>query len=200
MSIKIGTEAMGSQPGLVEAASQATGFVQPWMIPLAGAGIRGLYSLISPDRQSELLAEVLEGQTAFRNALARRAFGKMTPAETQEVKRGAEGQVNAVAGTVASRGLGSSAAGAEVVADAQQDAFAQARQEALAALPAHDQAIFQNVQSLFESDTSFNEDLSAVIKLLATELQENPDNKDPEVFDMIRTIWEALGSPIPQGT
>ena len=180
-------------------AASASSFIQPWMVPLATSGVRALHNLIAPDRQAQILSEVLAGQTEFRNSLARRAFGHITPDEASDIREGGAAQVNAVAGNVASRGLGSSPAGADIVSEAQQQVFTQARREALAALPAHDQAIAMTVQSLFSNDNSFNEDLSAITTLLQAEINDNPEvSKDPNFIDIVRQLWESLGSPVPQ--
>ena len=170
------------------------------MADLLPTAARGIHSLIAPDRQHQIFTDVLAAQTEFRNVLARRAFGKLTPRDAEEVKEQGAHQVNAVAANVASRGLGSSPAGAEIIADAQGQVFSQARQEAMAALPAYDNLIAQQARTLMASDNSFNEDLTAIVRLLQQELQEDPEARnDTDFISVIKTIWEALGSPTPQG-
>lgn len=181
-------------------APAAGSFLQPWMTSLLPTAARGIHGLIAPDRQSQIFTDVLAAQTEFRNMLARRAMGKLTPREVEDIKQGGEAQVNAVAGNVASRGLGSSPAGAQVIADAQGQVFSQARQEAMAALPTYDTLISQQARTLMASDNSFNEDLSAIVRLLQQELQEDPEARnDADFIATIKSIWEALGGPMPQG-
>lgn len=154
--------------------------------------------MIAPDRQAQIFTDVLAAQTEFRNALARRAFGRLTPREAQDVQEQGQAQVNAVAANVASRGLGSSPAGAQIIADAQAQVFSQARREATAALPAYDNLIASQARTLMASDNSFNEDLSAIVRLLHQELQEDPEARnDTDFISVVQAIWEALGSPMP---
>ena len=194
------TVAGGTAAGVGTAAAGAS-FLQPWMSNLLPTGVRALHNLIAPDRRSQIFTDVLAAQTEFRNTLARRAFGRLTPREVEDVQQQGAAQVNAVAGNVASRGLGSSPAGAQIIADAQGQVFSQARQEATAVLPAYDNLIAQQARTLMASDNSFNEDLSAILRLLQQELEEDPDARnDTDFISVVTSIFEALGSPMPQGT
>ena len=189
--------------GTKAAATAAGSFIQPWMqdlLPTAiSTGARAIYNLIAPDRKAQIFTDVLAAQTEFRNTLARRAFGHLTPREVEEVEQQGNAQVNAVAANVASRGLGSSPAGAETIANAQGQVFSQARQEALSALPAYDTLIAQGARQLMASDNSFNEDLTAIVRLLTAELNEDPEARnDPDLIASVQAIWEALGSPLVQ--
>ena len=185
------------------AAPAAASFIQPWMqdlLPTAiNTGVRAIKNFIAPDRQMQIFTDVLAAQTEFRNTLARRAFGQLTPREVEEVQAQGENQVNAVAANVASRGLGSSPAGAEIIAGAQGQVFSQAREEAISALPTYDTMIAQGARQLMASDNSFNEDLSAIVRLLTAELNEDPEARnDPDLIASVQAIWEALGSPLVQ--
>ena len=200
-----GTAAAGTAAGAAGAAAgtaaapAAFSFLQPWMLNLLPSAARGIHSLIAPDRQTQIFTDVLAAQTEFRNMLARRAIGRFTPAEAQEIEAGGEKQVNAVAGNVASRGLGSSPAGAAVIADAQGQVYSQARREAMSALPAYDNLIAQQARTLMASDNSFNEDLSAIVRLLQQEFDEDPKARtDTDFISVVETIWKSLGSPMPQ--
>ena len=189
--------------GTAAIAPTAASFIQPWMqdlLPTAiNTGVRAIKNFIAPDRQMQIFTDVLAAQTEFRNTLARRAIGKLTPREVEEIQAQGENQVNAVAANVASRGLGSSPAGAEIIADAQGQVFSQARQEAAAALPTYDTLISQSARQLMASDNSFNEDLTAIVRMLTAELDEDPEARnDPELIASVQAIWEALGSPLVQ--
>lgn len=177
-------------------AAGGTSFLQPWMVPLLTSGANALFRSLSPDRAMQIRDKVLNSQIETRNMIARRAFGHLTPAEAQSIEQGAEHQVNAVQANVASRGLGSSGAGAQVIADAQQQPFHEAQQQALNALPILDQALWQNTTALMLNDGSFTDDLQAVAQLITDEITADPEiANDPEIADMVRQIYLILQKP-----
>ena len=73
--------------GTTAAAASSSSFIQPWMIPFATSGVQALHNLIAPNRQTEILSEVLSSRTEFRNALTRRASGKTFNRTSLELKR-----------------------------------------------------------------------------------------------------------------
>ena len=103
---------------------------------------------IKPDRRKELVDDVLNSQTQFRDRLARQAFGNFTAAERQQIQAAAEPQVNQVAANVARRGLGTSGAGAQIIAQAQQAPFLHAQQNAMGFLPVANTALLASSQML----------------------------------------------------
>ena len=148
------------------------------MVPLASFGVKQIGNLIAPNRQGEIIQSVLQSQIDFRDQIARRAFGRLTPRDHQQLQMQAEPQVNAIAGNVASRGLGSSPAGAAIVGDAQAQAYSQARQEALQALPMYDQNLMRTFATL-RTDNSFNEDIDTTAQLLYDLLNKKKQNNEP---------------------
>ena len=148
-------------------------------IPIGATIASSLKNLIAPSRQRKLQMDVLDSQTGFRDQLARNAFGNFTAAERQQIQAAAEPQVNQVAANVASRGLGGSGAGAQVIAQAQQAPIQQAQQNALQALPGANAALAQSLMH----DNSFFEDLTAISK----GLQFLADNKI-DVDDITPTL------------
>ena len=97
-----------------------------------------------------LQSQTLDQMTTFNNDLLRRARGKFTDAEIAQIRRNNEPMVNAVAGNVAARGLGSSAAGASVITEAQQRPFFAAQDAATQAVPGS----LQNLMSLVNQNLS----------------------------------------------
>lgn len=174
---------------------------QPWMIPLATSAASAVYRSLNPDRAMQIRDNVLNSQMELRNTIARRAFGVLTPADADTIKRQAEPQVNAVQANVSSRGLGSSGAGAQVIAKAQQGAFTQAREQAQQMLPVYDQAILGSANVLM-NDGSFFDDLTAIASLIAEEVELDPDGaeNDTELKEVIRQIWTIAGQPTPTST
>ena len=86
-----------------------------------------IWESLFPDEAKKIQMQVLEDQKNFRRMLSRQARGVFTGSEREAIARGAEPTVNRVAGNVASRGLGGSGAGAQVIAEAQQAPFLQAQ-------------------------------------------------------------------------
>ena len=152
------------------------------------------YRFFFPDKQKELMNEVLESQTNFRDMLARHAYGNFTATEREQIQAAAEPQVNQIAGGVAARGLGTSGAGAQVIAQAQQAPIQQAQRNALQALPAADANLLQATQLL--DDGSFMEDITAIAGLLAKKR-----GRSDEVNDAIGIIFNSTmgqGYSIPR--
>lgn len=111
-----------------------------------------VYKHLNPDRRSELVNDVLASQTQFRDSLARRAFGNFTAAERQQIQAASEPQVNQVAGNVSARGLGTSGAGGQIIAQAQQAPFQHAQQQAMGFLPSANNALLSTANLLPQGD------------------------------------------------
>ena len=126
---------------------------------------KGLYNLIKPDRARELQMDVLKSQKILRDQLARQAFGGFTAAERQQIRRAASPEINKIAGDIATRGLGTSGAGAQIIAEAQQAPFLKAQQSATQALSGANKALLDATKPLID-DSSFFEDLLAISKEL----------------------------------
>ena len=86
-----------------------------------------IWESLFPDEAKKIQMQGLEDQKNFRRMLSRQARGVFTGSEREAIARGAEPTVNRVAGNVASRGLGGSGAGVQVIAEAQQAPFLQAQ-------------------------------------------------------------------------
>ncbi len=175
----------------------------PQAIPYIATAVGTVYETLFPDKAKQIQLEVLEDQKNFRKMLSRQARGIFDTTEREAIMRGAEPVVNRVAGNVAARGLGSSPAGAQIVARAQQEPFIAAQQGAQAALPAAHLQSFQ-MASLLTTDDSFYEDLGATVQNLLTlsELGESPDT-DVDVESALGTMrqifefYEEMGKTTP---
>lgn len=119
-------------------------------------GANTLYKYINPDRRTQLINDVLESQTQFRDTMARQAFGNFTAAERQQIQAAAEPQVNQIAGNVAARGLGTSGAGLQVISKAQQAPFQHAQQNAMANLSGANQSLLNMANFLPQGDAVTN--------------------------------------------
>ena len=164
----------------------------PKSIPFIAGGVGALYETLFPNKAKEIQLQVLEDQKSFRRLLSRQARGVFSGAERENIARAAEPMVNQVAGNVAARGLGSSPAGAQIVARAQQQPFHVAQQGAQAALPAANLQSFQ-MASLLVTDDSFYEDLGATVQnfLTLSELGDDPDT-DPDMSSAMDTMKSLM--------
>lgn len=95
-------------------------------LPIAG----GLYNTIFPNKVKQIQMEVIDSMRDRRKRLVRMARGNFTPAERQDIRKGAEPGLNRLAGNLAQRGLGTSGAGAQVMAQAQVQPFTEAQANA----------------------------------------------------------------------
>ncbi len=161
--------------------------------------VKGLYRLLTPDRARELQMEVLESQKRFRDRLARQSFGDFTAAERQQIRRASAPGVNKIASGVAQRGLGTSGAGAQIIAEAQQAPFLAAQQTATQALSGANTALLGGVKDLVD-DGSFFDDLLAISKELEKfkdpkeETETNGTNGDDsqKLTDAVKTLYKTL--------
>ena len=164
----------------------------PKSIPFIAGGVGALYETLFPNKAKEIQLQVLEDQKSFRRLLSRQARGVFSGAERENIARAAEPMVNQVAGNVAARGLGSSPAGAQIVARAQQEPYHAIQQGAQAALPAANLQSFQ-MASLLVTDDSFYEDLGATVQnfLTLSELGDDPDT-DPDISSAMKTMKSIM--------
>ena len=101
------------------------------ILTTAGAPIvGGLYNAIFPNKIKQIQMEVIDSMQDRRRRLARMARGDFTGAEREEIARGAEPGLNKLAGNIAQRGLGTSGAGAQVMAQAATEPYTQAQANA----------------------------------------------------------------------
>ena len=137
----------------------------------------------------KLMDDLVKYQFEQHNQLVRQSQGDFTPADIRQIRQANRHQVNRVASDVAQRGLGTSEAGVDFIAQAQRAPFDEAQQRAQAALPAATQAAF-NIGKQLIGDDSFIEDLGHVTKLLTTLRGQNRDRTDPNVDGAVGDLVE----------
>lgn len=125
-------------------------------------GVSALYGAIGPNRAQELQEEVLEGYRELRSTAQRQARGKFTLQEREQMRATAQPQLQKVAGSVASRGLGSSPAGAAIAAGAEQEVFQNAQRQAMIQEQVVNREAFAAASAMANEDASFFEDLRAL--------------------------------------
>ena len=121
-----------------------------------------LYGAITPNRAQELQEEVLEGYRELRSTAQRQARGQFTTQEREQMRADAQPQLQKVAGSVASRGLGSSPAGAAITAGAEQAVFTNAQRQAMIQEQVVNREAFAAASQMANEDASFFEDLRAI--------------------------------------
>ena len=95
---------------------------------------KSVFDYFSNSKLREIQNETLDLRRQYVGDLQRRARGRFTDTELQEIRMQSQPYLTQVSGNVASRGLGQSPAGARVVGEAQARPFQQARQESQTAL------------------------------------------------------------------
>ena len=146
-------------------------------LPLAGA----VANAFTRSPRELLEKEILKARKERLNDLRRHAKGKFKPAERQNIQRANETILNRVLSNVAQRGLETSGAGSQVLAQAAQAPFQQVQQRAQAQLDD-----YKLTQKLMQEDEGFVKDLEGLTKYFAN--LENRSKKDPALLDLNKTI------------
>lgn len=156
----------------------------------------GLYNSINPNRARDIQLEVLGDMQEQRRRMHRMSRGEFTGAEREQIASAAEPGLNKLAGNVAQRGMGTSAAGAQVLADASVAPYASARENADRALVSADAALMEALSG-FPADNSFFDDLGAAVQAYHTyrgirglgDRDEDPD-EDPLVGGTLKWLFD----------
>ena len=164
----------------------------PWVVQSALTGTAALYSAINPNRAMELQNEVLEGYRQLRQDTARQARGQFTPAEGEQLRAAAQPELQRVSGTVASRGLGTSPAGAQILADAEQSVFSRAQQMATMQQHVVNREAFSVASSLANRDESFIEDLAGTARAIQR-LRAMGAEPDPQAVGALESAFGLQG-------
>lgn len=149
------------------------------------SGLAAIYGAISPNRARELQDEVIEGYRERRAVAQRQARGQFTPAERQDIRTAAQPQLQQVAGSVASRGLGSSPAGAAITSQAEQRVFTNAQQMAQAQQSIIDREAFDAASRMMQVDAGFFEDIQALASMYA-QIRAHGGQVDPVIDQAVR--------------
>ena len=160
----------------------------------AGTAIAGgLYDLVNPNQARQIQRQVLDDAAAFQKGLLRQSRGRFTAQEREQIRRNSESQVNAVAGNVAQRGLGSSPAGAQIVANAQQAPFFAAQQAATQAVPAATSIVSQLAKSM-QGNRQFHALLGSIAKSVSYLRESDTYSPAGQADDdaLIRKVIEIL--------
>ena len=149
------------------------------------AAVGGIYGAIKPNRARELQEQVLEGYQQLRETSQRQARGQFTPAERTMMRADAQPQLQQVAGSVASRGLGSSPAGAAITAGAEQAVFTNAQRLAAQQQLIVNRDAFSAATHLAQNDEGFFQDLQAISSAYA-QIRAMGGQVSPEVDNSVR--------------
>ena len=146
-------------------------------------GVSALLGAIAPSRARELQDEVIEGYGESIEVAQQHARGKFTPNEQEQLRAAAQPQLQQVAGSVASRGLGSSPAGAAITAGAEQQVFFNAQRQAMIQQHVVARDAFAAASAMANEDASFFEDLRAIAsayqQIRALGATPDPEWEDP---------------------
>ena len=89
-------------------------------IATAATALPGLISRLGTSREQEVAQQALDDHLGFTSMLSRYSKGQFTPSDIRRIREANRKQLTAVSGDIAMRGLGTSGAGAQVIAEAQQ--------------------------------------------------------------------------------
>ncbi len=131
-------------------------------LPLLG----GLWDSFTESPRERLEKEILQARRERLGDLRRQAKGHFTPAERQDIQRANEPVLNRVASNIAQRGLDTSGAALEVLAQAEQTPFLQAQQQARVQLDDYELKTFDLSRQLMEEDDGFLGDIQGITQYL----------------------------------
>ena len=131
-------------------------------LPLVG----GLWDSFTESPRERLEKEILQARRERLGELRRQAKGHFTPAERQDIQRANEPVLNRVASNIAQRGLDTSGAALEVLAQAEQAPFLRARQQARVQLDDYELKTFDLSRQLMEEDDGFLGDIQGITQYL----------------------------------
>ena len=151
-------------------------------LPLAG----GIANAFTQSPRAALEKEILKARKERLTDLRRHAKGKFTPAERQDIQKANEAILNRVVANVAQRGLETSGAGLQVLAQAAQTPFQQVQQQAQAQLDDYELKTFNLTQKLMQEDDGFVKDLEGLTKYFAN--LEKRSQKDPALLDLNNAV------------
>ena len=131
-------------------------------LPLLG----GLWDSFTESPRERLEKEILQARRERLGELRRQAKGHFTPAERQDIQRANEPVLNRVASNIAQRGLDTSGAALEVLAQAEQTPFLRAQQQARVQLDDYELKTFDLSRQLMEEDDGFLGDIQEITQYL----------------------------------
>ena len=161
-------------------------------------GVSALYGLINPSHARTLQNEVFQGYSDLRKTAHRQARGQFTPSERTQMRANAQPQLQAVAGSVASRGLGSSPAGAAITAGAEQAVFTNAQRLAAQQELIVNRDAYAAAADLVQRDAGFFADLQGIAAAYA-QIRAMGGQVPPELDEAVRQ-YVGIGEGYSRGT
>ena len=156
-------------------------------LPLVG----GLWDTFTESPREKLEKEILQARRERLGDLRRQAKGHFTPAERQDIQRANEPILNRVASNIAQRGLDTSGAALEVLAQAEQTPFLQAQQQAQTQLNDYELKTFDLARQLMQEDDGFLGDIQGITQYLF----QRGDQKqmDADLMGLDKALTSILG-------
>lgn len=128
--------------------------------------VRGLWDSFTESPRERLEKEIFQARRERLGELRRQAKGHFTPAERQDIQRANEPVLNRVATNIAQRGLDTSGAALEALAQAEQTPFLQAQQLARTRLNDYELKTFDLSRQLMQEDDGFLGDIQEITQYL----------------------------------
>lgn len=171
--------------------AQIVGRSNPWIQGgLAALSVGGsLFDYFHTSDTEERLQGIYDGLWERRTRLMDESQGIFSSARQDQILQANEPRLNAVSGQLAAAGLGTSGAGASVLAQVTSDTFRQAQQDAFAQLDVTE----RNIITVGEKLSSEIPSLGGIFtKLLTNVVQLGADV--PEIGDFLGLLSEVEGS------
>ena len=147
-------------------------------LPIVG----GFVDMFTESPRAALEKEILKARKERLSDLRRQAKGKFTPAERRESQRANEAILNRVVSNIAQRGLDTSGAALEVLAQKEQAPLLKAQQRAQVQLSDYELKTFNLTKKLAQEDDGFVAGLGKLTKYFS-DLQKR-GKKDPTLRDL----------------
>ena len=128
--------------------------------------VSGLWDSFTESPRERLEKEIFQARRERLGEMRRQAKGHFTPAERQDIQRANEPVLNRVATNIAQRGLDTSGASLEALAQAEQAPFLQAQQLARTRLDDYELKTFDLSRQLMQEDDGFLEDIQEITQYL----------------------------------
>lgn len=128
--------------------------------------VSGLWDSFTESPRERLEKEIFQARRERLGEMRRQAKGHFTPAERQDIQRANEPVLNRVATNIAQRGLDTSGASLEALAQAEQAPFLQAQQLARTRLDDYELKTFDLSRQLMQEDNGFLGDIQEITQYL----------------------------------
>ena len=191
-----GGDIVNALPGLLGLVGKSNPYLAAASIALPLLG--GLWDSFTESPRERLEKEIFQARRERLGELRRQAKGHFTPAERQDIQRAHEPILNRVATNIARRGLDTSGAALEALAQAEQAPFLQAQQLAQTQLGDYELKTFDLSRQLMQEDDGFLEDIQGITQYLFQLGNRKQMDTDLQGLDKALTTIQDLSAKLKE--